>query len=136
MQTKDFADPEEAIAFAKSLQDNNCIDVLRTVDGTFRINWVENKMFTGFDGKEYTDEVWTKEDGTMIACQDLELDHAKNIIRMILRNEREQRKAQQEMMESLQQAMAQISSVVNEGEEGDDLPPWMTDAPEADRVLH
>ena len=136
MQTKDFTDPDEAIAFVKTLQENNCVDVMKTVDGTFRINWVENKMFTAFDGKEYADEVWTKEDGTMIACQDLELDHAKNIIRMILRNEREQRKAQQEMMESLQQAMAQISSTVNEGEEQDDLPPWMTDAPEADRVLH
>ena len=133
MQTKEFTDPEEAMAFCRTLQADNCMDVLKTADGTFRVNWVPNKMFTSFDGKEYVDEVWTKEDGTMIACQDLELNHAKNIIRMILRNDREQRRVQQEMMESLQQAIAQISEAQN----SDDEQSWsvVTD-PEINRVLH
>ena len=136
MQTKDFTDPDEAIEFCRTLQDDNCIDVLKTVDNTFRVNWIPNQTYTAFDGKEYVDEVWTKEDGTMITCQNIELDHARNIIRMILRKEREQRKAQQEMIDSLQQAMAQISSVQNSEDDQDELPPWMTEPPEAERVLH
>jgi hypothetical protein len=105
MQTRDFTDPEEAKEFCETLMKDNCIDVLQTVDGSFRITWIPNKMFTSFDGKEYVDEVWTKEDGTMISCQDLEPEHAKNIIRMMLRNERECRRVEQEIMEQLQTAM-------------------------------
>jgi hypothetical protein len=88
MNTKDFTNPEEATAFIKLLQKDNTIDVAQTTSGLFRVMWVENKMYTALDGKDYTDEVWTKEDGTMIVCQDLNLEHAKNIIRMIIRNER------------------------------------------------
>lgn len=135
MNTKDFTDPDEAMAFVKTLQENNCIDVLKTDEGTFRIIWVENKMYTALDGKEYVDEVWTKEDGTMIACQDLELEHAKNIIRMIMRNDREQRRVQQEMIERLQGAIQSLGDGSGTDEQ-DDLPPWMTDAPEGERVLH
>jgi hypothetical protein len=135
MHTKDFTDPDEAMAFVKTLQENNCVDVLKTNDGTFQINWVENKMYTSFDGKEYVDEVWTKEDGTMIACQDLELEHAKNIIRMIMRSDREQRRIQQEMIERLQGAIQSLGDG-SDTDEQDDLPPWMTDAPESERVLH
>jgi hypothetical protein len=136
MHTKEFTDPDEAMAFVKTLQENNCIDVVKTDDGTFRINWVENKMYTAIDGKEYVDEVWTKEDGTMIVCQDLELEHAKNIIRMIMRNDRERRKIEQEMMAEMQQAIKLLAADEGEDEEGNDLPPWMTDAPEGERVLH
>jgi hypothetical protein len=135
MHTKDFTDPDEAMAFVKTLQENNCVDVLKTNDGTFQINWVENKMYTSVDGKEYVDEVWTKEDGTMIACQDLELEHAKNIIRMIMRSDREQRRIQQEMIERLQGAIQSLGDG-SDTDEQDDLPPWMTDAPESERVLH
>jgi hypothetical protein len=136
MQTKDFIDPEEAIAFCKTLQDDNCIDVLKTADGTFRVNWVPNQMYTALDGKEYVDEVWTMQDGTMIVCQDLEVGHAKNIIRMMLRNERERRRVEQEMMDSLTQAMQQAGPVAGDDSESDDLPQWMTEPSEAGRVLH
>jgi hypothetical protein len=135
MQTKDFIDPEEAIAFCKTLQDDNCIDVLKTADGTFRVNWVPNQMYTALDGKEYVDEVWTMQDGTMIVCQDLEVGHAKNIIRMMLRNERERRRVEQEVMDSLTQAMQQAGPVADDGE-GDDLPQWMTEPPASNLVYH
>jgi len=101
MQTKDFTDPTEALAFIETLEADNSVDTIRLAGGIFRINWIKNKMFTSVDGKEYTDEVWTKEDGTMIVCQDLELEHARNIIRMMLRIEREDRKAESEMMDSI-----------------------------------
>jgi hypothetical protein len=132
MQTRDFSDPEEAKEFCETLMKDNCIDVLQTVDGGFRITWIPNKMFTSFDGKEYVDEVWTKEDGTMISCQDLEPEHAKNIIRMMLRNERERRRVEQEMLEAMQQAIQSIAAASEDDEEG-----WsvVTD-PEINRVLH
>ena len=136
MYTKEFTNPDEAIEFVKTLQENNSIDVVKTDDGTFRINWVENKMYTTSDGKEFVDEVWTKEDGTMIVCQDLELEHAKNIIRMIMRSDRERHKIEQEMMAEMQQAIELLSVEEGGDEEGNDLPPWMTDAPEGERVLH
>jgi hypothetical protein len=99
MNTKDFTNPEEATAFIKLLQKDNTIDVAQTTSGLFRVMWVENKMYTALDGKDYTDEVWTKEDGTMIVCQDLNLEHAKNIIRMIIRNERRLAKAEQDIID-------------------------------------
>ena len=37
------------------------------------------------------DEIWTTEDGTKIPVANLSEDHAKNILRMILRSERERR---------------------------------------------
>ena len=112
MQTKDFTDPTEALAFIETLEADNSVDTIRLAGGIFRINWIKNKMFTSVDGKEYTDEVWTKEDGTMIVCQDLELEHARNIIRMMLRNDRSRRKETAEMMAAfeigLQDAVVQI----------------------------
>ena len=135
MQTKDFVDPEAAMTFCESIQEDNCVDVMKTVDGTFRVNWIPNKMYTALDGKEYIDEVWTKEDGTMIACQDLELEHAKNIIRMLTRNIRERRIAEEEMMQAVQGIMQQ-STQTAEDDDNDGLPSCMTDAPTPERVLH
>jgi hypothetical protein len=127
MNTKDFTDPDEAIEFVKSLQEHNTVDVAKTVDGTFRINWVENKTYVTHDGKEFVDEVWTKEDGTMIACQDLELSHAKNIIRMILRQDRERRTMEAQLHDQIQAALQLI-----EDNEDDDIPALN----EEPRVLH
>jgi hypothetical protein len=130
MNTKDFTDPDEAIEFVKLLQDNNTVDVLKTVDGAFRINWVENKKYTTHDGKEFIDEVWTKEDGTMIACQDLELDHAKNIIRMILRQERERSAMEAQLYNQMQAALQSIAA--KDDEDDGDIPV----SSEEVRVLH
>ena len=93
MITKDFDTVEEADAYIMALADSS-VDAYVTKDGKYRVSCVANKKFTSIDGKEYTDEVWVKEDGTMIHCQDLELEHAKNIIRMMLRS----RKAEMEVM--------------------------------------
>ena len=135
MQTKEFTDPDEAMEFCRTLQADNCIKVSQQAGGVFRVNWIANKMQKLASGEEVIDEVWTKEDGTMIVCQDLELEHAKNIIRMILRNEREQRRVQQEMMEALQQAIGQISDAQNSDDEDGQGWSVVTD-PEINRVLH
>jgi hypothetical protein len=129
MNTKDFTDPDQAIDFVKGLQENNTVDVLKLIDGTFRINWLEHKKYTTYDGKEYSDEVWTKEDGTMIACQDLELEHAKNIIRMMLRQDRERRAMEAQLYEQMQSALSSLV-VEDDDEELED------DVPDTPRVLH
>jgi hypothetical protein len=93
MNTKDINDSTEAMRFVSELaHSNNTVDVVRTTDGAYRITWVQNKKYKALDGVEYNDEVWTKEDGTMIVCQDLDPNHAKNIIRMYLRQTRETQK--------------------------------------------
>lgn len=89
MKTEQFLDPVEALDRLKALTErDNTIEVCKTDDGLYQISWLENVKYTAFDGKEYTDEVWTKEDGTMMPVQDIDLAHAQNIIRMLLRNER------------------------------------------------
>lgn len=89
MKTEQFLDPVEALDRLKVLSEgDNTIEVYKTDDGLYQLSWVENVKYTAFDGKEYTDEVWTKEDGTMMPVQTIELAHAHNIIRMMLRNDR------------------------------------------------
>lgn len=112
METKTFADEIEAAEFVKELtKADNTIDIFKTKSGGFKINWVKNKKYTSFDGKEFTDEVWTTEDGRMIHIQDLEPEHAKNIIRMMLRNSREISKASEQLFEQLSEA---FSGLLNE----------------------
>jgi hypothetical protein len=124
MNTKDIIDPTEAMKFVSELAHNdNTVDVVRTVDGVYRISWIKNKKYTSFDGKEFTDEVWTKEDGTMIACQDLDPEHAKNIIRMYLRQTRETQK--------YFQGLDELISGLDDKNTNDELP-----ATEDTRILH
>ncbi len=88
MKTKIFDDPAVAQQFVDDLTKNkSVVDAQKLQDGTWKILWVESKEYTSVDGKVYDDEVWTKQDGTMIVVQDLELAHAHNIIRMMLRNQ-------------------------------------------------
>jgi hypothetical protein len=130
MQSKCFTDPEEANAFIESLKANNTIDVLQQVDGSFRINWIENKLVKTPDGNEQIDEVWMKADGTLIVVQDLEPEHAKNIIRMILRNERERRAMESQMMEAFAEAFKETMAIDGVDELG------VSTAEDTPRVLH
>jgi hypothetical protein len=140
MHTKDFTDPDLAVEFVKSLQDENTIDIINMPDGSFRVNWIENKKYTSLDGKEFVDEVWTKEDGTMIACQDLDHEHAKNIIRMMLRNERRRTELEEQMRDQLQAALSGILSAGDDEEDSDedqdDQDEWMTCPPATNKVYH
>jgi hypothetical protein len=122
MQTKEFIDSEEALEFCRMLQADNHAEVLQQVDGIFRVNWIANKMYRLSTGKEVVDEVWTKEDGTMIVCQDLEPNHAKNIIRMMLRNKRKRHKEDQEILEQLHTVLQNLQT--------------LDEDPAAGRILH
>lgn len=135
-QSKIFTDPMLAIEFANSISADNTIDVFEEADGTFRITWLPVKTYI-VDGVAVPDEVWTKEDGTMINCQDLELEHAKNIIRMILRQERTRAQFEQQMMASLQEAIVGVvADTASADDDSEDLPQWMTDTPEAAPTIH
>lgn len=89
MNSKEFITEDEAAAFANTLiEDDNTVDVIDLNTGIYLVRWVKNKKFTTYDNKEFTDEVWSTQDGTMICVQDLAPEHARNIVRMILRNSR------------------------------------------------
>ncbi len=127
METKTFKTQEEATDFITSISDKDVtIDGYETDDGMFCVAWIENKKYIAFDGKEYTDQVWTKEDGTMIVVQDLDPEHAKNIIRMIIRKQDESYAEILESTASLTAALEALQISVN-----DDIPD-----PEEPRVLH
>lgn len=70
----------------------------------FEVQWEVRKKYIAHDGKEFLDEAWMTEDGQMIQIQDLTEAHAKNILRMILRQRRESERALA-AMEKLFQAM-------------------------------
>lgn len=65
------------------------------------MQWIEQKFYTAQDGKDYRDEVWTTIEGEMKLVQDLEPEHARNVVRMILRNERERKAAMDALLERL-----------------------------------
>lgn len=114
MKTEQFLDPVEALDRLKILSEgDNTIEVYKTDDGLYQISWVENVRYTGFDGKEYTDEVWTKEDGTMMPVQTIELAHAHNIIRMMLRNERVRNTADSLMIDQLETLLDSAEDVID-----------------------
>ncbi len=54
----------------------------------FAVQWIEHKLYTAHDGKEYPDEVWMTRDERFFLVQDLEPEHCRNILRMILLQDR------------------------------------------------
>lgn len=106
---------EEAEAIVNPLMAENkwAITVVQTVEGKYIITWLEHKMYIAADGKEYRDEVWTTKEGEMKLVQELEPEHARNIIRMMLRQERKY----SQIMES---AMAEIQNTIDSSNDMDD----------------
>jgi hypothetical protein len=100
---------EEAEAIINPLiaEDKWAINVVQKTNGTFSIQWLEHKKYTAHDGKEFHDEIWTTREGEMNLVQDLEPEHVRNILRMMLRNEREASKAMnsffKQMVEEIQE---------------------------------
>jgi hypothetical protein len=99
-----FTELEEAKFFVENLykEEKWVIKTSRGSNGGYNVEWQEHKKYIAFDGKEYLDEVWTTEQGEMILVQDLSESHVRNVVRMMLRNERLQ---QQELLEKLQDLM-------------------------------
>jgi len=94
MQTKEFTDYAELEKFVQPLIDENkwAIDIRQNTNtGVYKVLWIEHKNYTAHDGQVFPDEIWTTEKGDMVCIQDLDPEHAKNVLRMMLRQEREQR---------------------------------------------
>lgn len=89
MESKTFPKPEDALAFVKSIQDKNYVTGVQNQDGSATVSWVPVKNYVAVDGKEYPDEAWITQKGEMFLIADLTEAHAKNILRMIIRRDRE-----------------------------------------------
>lgn len=110
--TKECATLEEAKAFVEPLieEDKWLVDVNQPVkDGPYTINWQEHKKYTTFNGKEDYDEVWRTQDGSLILVQDLEEAHCRNILRMILKQERA-------AYDSIGDLREQLAAAINSGD--------------------
>ena len=91
--------------FVRQLQvEGNVVEVSQLTDHNFEVRWVKGKTYIAFDGTEYPDEAWVTEDGRMLLIQDLSEDHAKNIIRMIIRQDRETAVRVQELANKMSEA--------------------------------
>lgn len=84
-------DEQKFVINARHLPDSSGIE----------IQWIEHKPYKAHDGKEFFDEVWVTEDGEMKLIQDLEPEHARNVLRMLLRQERAARQVMNTLMENL-----------------------------------
>jgi len=91
---KTFLVYEEMKAFVAPLiaEDKWFIDIRKNLKTEeYTVEWQEHKTYIAHgDGKEYRDEIWITADAVPYFVQDLTEDHAKNILRMILRQERQQ----------------------------------------------
>jgi hypothetical protein len=124
---------EEMQAVVEPLVDSKLyvIDVQELEDNAgYTIQWLEHKTYVAYDGETYPDEVWLTEDNRLLLVQDIDPAHCRNILRMILRHDRE----------SLTSEMSDISehlSILKDALQGvdgvDDLPFTITPPP---RTLH
>lgn len=99
------ANYDELKAFIAPLvaEDKWFIDIRRIKDTEqYTVEWVEHKEYTTQDGQVFRDEVWITKENVPYFIQDLDPEHAKNIIRMMLRQERQRAEVITEMRKALE----------------------------------
>jgi rhamnose utilization protein RhaD (predicted bifunctional aldolase and dehydrogenase) len=108
---KTFTDLVSAREFAKTLypDEKNYVE-FSTTDNCIEVRWIEIKTYIAFDGMEFPDELWTTKEGEMLLIQDLTSDHARNIIRMMLRQERNLREYFEHLAESLKNCAESVEN--------------------------
>jgi hypothetical protein len=99
----------------------------------YTVEWQEHKTYVSYDGKVYPDEVWTTEDGRDLLVQDIEESHCRNILRMILRKERELQNRVDDIAFELLTALDQLPT--GEGEDGE-IEEMLDVASDTPRTLH
>lgn len=118
MNTKWFSTYEEVESFVTPMMPANAFWIKEVEHGGgFEVKWIENKTYTAFDGKTYHDDVWVTEQQELISIQDLTDAHAKNIIRLLLRNQRESKKQWDELLTVLADQYVDDSSEISETNE-------------------
>lgn len=113
---------EEADAIVSPLIAENkwAITVVQQTGGDYLIQWTEHKKYTAQDGKEFLDEVWTNKEGEMMFIQDMETEHVRNVVRMLLRNNRR-------VIEDMDKTIKSMTESIMSGEfddEEDELLPY------------
>lgn len=91
MNRKELKTVEEVDEFIKPIATGEFVIDIKVLpeDAGYAVEWQEYKSYTSFaDGKEYPDELWRTEDGRLLLVQDIEPEHCRNILRMMLRQER------------------------------------------------
>jgi hypothetical protein len=105
MNKKEFTEYDELRKFVEPLiaEQKWAIDVRQnTTTGIYMALWIEHKSVEREGGTKEPDEIWTTRTGDMICVQDMSETHVRDVLRMLLRNEREQRA----MIDNLAQQMA------------------------------
>lgn len=74
------------------LEGKYAIDIQELPNGAgYKVQWQEHKTYTAQDGEVFPEEIWFTEAGEMLQVQDISVEHCRNIVRMIIRNERKMR---------------------------------------------
>ena len=109
MNQKAFSTLNDLYLFLSSFPDKEKYDFVSrsTSTGDCLVMWKEKKFYTSYTGDFLPDELWVAEYGQIFHVQDLTEDHAKNILRMLIRNQRKQRE-----VESFGQEIHEQSSVI------------------------
>lgn len=82
---------------------------IRIEDDGWTVSWQDHKTYIAQDGQVFPDEVWTTAEGKTILVQDLEPAHCQNVLRMILRQDRERQIALDDLVEKAAGAGFDIS---------------------------
>jgi hypothetical protein len=111
----EFDTMEEAQAKFQELQAEGkwASSAVRMPDGKIVLQWIEHKKFVAHDGKEFYDEIWTTFEGEMILIQDMEPEHARNALRMILRQDREAQQAMQTIFDKVAEQLITDDTIDN-----------------------
>jgi hypothetical protein len=111
---------EETETFVNQLltEQKYVIDVQELPDAAgWIVQWQEHKTYKALDGKEFPDEVWLTEDNRLFLVQDLEPEHCRNILRMMLRNERELKERFAQLSDHLVEIVQQGGLIESDAEE-------------------
>ena len=110
---KIIADRSDAAGFVNDLTSENKYHLGARVlpSGEYEIQWTEKKDYVDFNGQTMPDEFWITEAGEVFNIQDLSGEHARNILRLVLRNEREMKAA---VTAALQQVATQMDTEIDE----------------------
>lgn len=117
---KEIKDKDETKEFVSSLmkEQKYVVDVQQLSDDAgYLIQWQEHKTYLAHDGKEFKDEIWITEAGDMLQIQDISAEHCRNVIRMILRNEREANAAFDMLTDRLVETYQQGGLMIDEASE-------------------
>lgn len=113
---KKFTEYQDAVNFAaEKISEQKYIVHLRQLGTEYAVIWQEHKDYIAQDGQSYPDEVWVTQDGEPILVQDLTEDHCRNIIRMVVRQYKEEQMVAEIALSAIQDMIANGDHEFHEG---------------------